>query len=526
MPDLASSWLDHPMKASEPSSIASANATEAQLQIQVCIVGAGMAGLTTAYCLAKAGQKVLLLDAGTGLAQGETSRTTAQLANALDDRFVEIERLHGERGARLAAESHGAAIDFIETTAREEGIECDFERVPGYLCAATKADDDFIEREFQAARRAGAAVEKMASSPWPAGRANAGACLKFSRQAQFHPLRYLDGLARAVLRMGGRFIPRARAEIIEADSNGTRVQWSVVEGDDRCHEIRADSVVMATNTPVNDRFVIHTKQSAYRSYVVALRIPAGTVERALFWDTMDPYHYVRVQPLADDPSQELLLVGGEDHKTGQDDLPPGERYLRLERWARARFPMAGSVAHRWSGQVLEPVDGLAFIGRNPGGDGERIFIATGDSGMGMTHGTLAGLLISDLIVGKENGWTTLYDPARKTLGSLGEFLKENVNTAAQYIDLVSPSDVGSVDEIAAGKGAVMRRGLKKLAVYRDPQGAVHVRSAICPHLEGVVRWNDEAKSWDCPCHGSRFAADTGQALNGPATSPLAEASLE
>lgn len=485
-----------------------------------------MAGLTTAYLLAKAGRKVVLLDAGTGFAQGETSRTTAHLANALDDRFVEIERLHGERGARLAAESHTSAIDFIEKTAGEEGIDCDFERVPGYLCAASKADDDFIEREFQAARRAGVAVEKMASSPWPTGRADAGTCLKFLRQGQFHPLRYLEGLARAVLSMGGRFIPRARAESIAADANGVRVEWSVVEGDDRPREIRADFVVVATNTPVNDRVVIHTKQAAYRSYVVALRFPAGTIERALFWDTIDPYHYVRVQRLPDDPAHELLLVGGEDHKTGQDDLQPEERFLRLERWTREKFPMAGAVAHRWSGQVMEPIDGLAFIGRNPGGDGERVFIATGDSGMGMTHGTIAGMLISDLVLGKENSWVTLYDPARKTFGALGEFLKENVNVAAQYLDLVSPSDVSSVDEIPAGKGAVIRRGLKKLAVYRDPEGATHVRSAICPHLEGVVRWNDEAKSWDCPCHGSRFAADTGQALNGPATSPLEEASLD
>ena len=172
---------------------------------------------------------------------------------------------------------------------------------------------------------------------------------------------------------------------------------------------------------------------------------------------------------------------------------------------------------------MEPEDGLPFIGRNPL-DRARVFIATGDSGMGMTNGTVAGILLADLILERPNEWATLYDPARKTLGSLGEFLHENLNTGKQYLDLVTPGDVSGVAEILPGQGAIIRQGLSKIAVYKDESGATHCRSAICPHLGGVVRWNAEAKSWDCPCHGSRFDIG-GAVLNGPSPSGLEEASL-
>lgn len=495
------------------------------LSADVCIIGAGIAGLTTAYQLAYAGQKVLVLEAGRGVGEGETSRTTAQLASEIDDRYVEIERLHGAKGARLAAESQQAAIDFIERTVAEETIDCGFERLPGYLFLGPPDSPELLSREAGAAAQAGVPVESLSQMPLPEGAAQPGPCLKFPRQGQFDPLRYLAGLARAVRRMGGQICTGVRAGKIDSYQGGARVEFSDA-ADDRVvrGEVRARAVVVATNTPYNDRVVMHTKQGAYRSYVVALRVPKGSVERALYWDTADPYHYVRLQ--ADDAGHEgteLLLVGGEDHKTGQEDLPHGERYLRLETWARRFFPVAGEVVYRWSGQVMEPEDGLPFIGRNPL-DGAPVYIATGDSGMGMTNGTVAGILLADLILERPNPWTTLYDPARKTLGSLGEFLHENLNTGKQYLDLVTPGDVGSVDDILPRTGAILRRGLKKLAVYKDEAGNVHCRSAICPHLGGVVRWNAEAKSWDCPCHGSRFDTE-GAVLNGPSPSGLEAASL-
>jgi nitrite reductase/ring-hydroxylating ferredoxin subunit len=277
--------------------------------------------------------------------------------------------------------------------------------------------------------------------------------------------------------------------------------------------VAAAAIVMATNTPINDRFAIHTKQAPYRTYVVAGRVQRGSVPRALYWDTEDPYHYVRLQTT---DVGEMLLAGGEDHKTGQaTDFEA--RYARLEAWARNRFPLL-DVAYRWSGQVLEPIDGLAFIGRNPL-DADNVYVATGDSGQGMTHGTIAGILITDLIEGRPNPWAEVYAPSRKTLRAVGEFARENLNVAAQYAEWVTGGEVASEADIPPGKGAIVRRGISKVAVYRDPDGKVHVLSAACPHLGCIVHWNAVESSWDCPCHGSRFDP-LGRVLCGPAIGNL------
>jgi nitrite reductase/ring-hydroxylating ferredoxin subunit len=279
--------------------------------------------------------------------------------------------------------------------------------------------------------------------------------------------------------------------------------------------VTAGHVVVATNTPFNDRFVMHTKQAAYRTYAIAAAVPRGTIPTALYWDTEDPYHYVRLH--AGDGDRELLIVGGEDHKTGQAD-DPETRFARLEAWAHERFPAIATVTHHWSGQVVEPVDGVAFIGRNPL-DESNVYIATGDSGMGMTHGTIAGMLLCDLIAGRENEWAALYDPSRKSLRALPRWLSENLNVAGEITALVTPGEVSTIEEIPRGSGAVIRRGFAKVATYRDEDGVVHERSAICPHLGCVVVWNASEKSWDCPCHGSRFDA-LGRVVNGPAASDL------
>lgn len=247
---------------------------------------------------------------------------------------------------------------------------------------------------------------------------------------------------------------------------------------------------------------------------MALDVPPGAVPTALFWDTADPYHYVR---LAGSPERPLLVVGGEDHRTGVD-ARADERWRRLAHWTRERFPRVGEVRHRWSGQLLEPDDGLAFIGRSPDGE-KNVYVATGDSGHGLTHGTIAGLLISDLIRGRDNPWARLYEPRRFKLRGLGSWLAENAVTAEHYLDWVAPAPVKTVEAIPPGEGAVLRRGGRRLAVRRDDAGELHVLSAKCPHLGGVVSWNPAEKSWDCACHGSRFDA-RGCVLNGPACSGL------
>lgn len=476
----------------------------------VCVIGGGISGVTTAYELARHGARVVLIEAD-DVGGGETARTSAHLSNALDDRFHVLERLHGGEGARLAAASHGAAIDFIEAASRQFAIPCDFARVDGFLFAHEAAAIAELDQELPAAQRAGLAVEALPNSP--ATWFTTGPCLRFPHQAQFHPLRYLFGLARQAEVFGVQIYPGTRA----ASVTGGR-STEVVTSDG--HRITASSVVVATNVPMNDRLRVHTYLEAYRSYVVAFALPSGIAAPALFWDTAEPYHYVRVVA---GEGEDLLLVGGEDHKTGQGPADAEEPYRKLEQWIRQRAPQCGEVRRHWSGQIIEPVDGMALIGRNPL-DADNVFIIAGDSGNGLTHGTLGGLLISDLIRGKKNPWEELYRPSRFRVGSTGEYTRHNVNVAGQYADWLRSADVSSLDEVQAGSSALVRNGLSKWAVHRDEDGRLHVCSAICPHLGGLVRWNAGEKTWDCPCHGSRFAID-GSVLNGPANAPLTPISL-
>jgi glycine/D-amino acid oxidase-like deaminating enzyme/nitrite reductase/ring-hydroxylating ferredoxin subunit len=476
---------------------------EQNIHVDVCVVGAGIAGLTTAYLLARAGKRVAVLDDGP-VAGGMTQMTTAHITNMLDDRYFEVEKLHGREGARLAADSHTAAIDRIETIVRQERIECDFTRLDGYLFLAEGDKRETLERELEAAHRAGLrGVELVERAPFASF--DTGPCLRFPNQGQFHPLKYLARVAEAIHHEGGRIFTGSHADEIEGG-----VPAVVHVGR---HVVTADAVVVATNVPVNDRVAIHTKQAPYMTYVIGARVPAGSLPDVLSWDTGDPYHYIRLYG-------DVLIVGGEDHKTGQAS-DTSERHARLENWARERFPMMGEVEFFWSGQVMETQDYLAFIGRNPM-DHENVFVVTGDSGMGITHGTIAGMLLSDLILGRENPWAALYDPSRVTLRAAGDFARENSNVALQYTDYLTGGDVASADEIPAGSGAIVRRGLDKLAVYRDEQGRLHERLAKCPHLGCLVHWNPGETTWDCPCHGSRFDR-YGKVINGPANKDLAPA---
>ena len=478
----------------------------------VCIVGAGIAGMSTAYMLMKEGKKVVVVDDGP-IGGGETSRTTAHLTYALDDRFYILEKVHGELGARLAAESHAAAVNRIEAIVRMEGIDCEFERLDGYLFPSAKDNPSNMEREYEAARRAGLSdVQLLERVPVPTF--NAGPALRFPQQAQFHPLKYLAGLARAITDGGGRIFTGSHVAKVEGGDTVT------VETDDHL-TITADAACVCTNASISDYVQTHAKQAPYRTYVCAFRVPRGSIPRALYWDNADPYHYVRLETL-DDDLHDALIVGGEDHKTGQaHDME--ERWRCLEEWTRERFPMVEGLTHRWSGQVFEPNDYLGFTGRNPDG-AENVYMHSGDSGQGMTHGTIAGILLTDLIMGRETPWEKLYEPKRMRYvhtSSLKEFLKENINVAAQYLDYVTPGEVSDVKDIPRGEGRVIRRGKHKIAAYVDDSGTVHERSAVCTHLRCIVDWNPAEKSWDCPCHGSRFDP-YGKVLTGPAISPLEE----
>lgn len=468
------------------------------------VVGAGVAGLCTALCAAREGRKVLVLDRQ-GVGEGESGRTTAHLASALDDRFHHLADWHSEDGARLAAESHAAAIDWIEAFARERGDELGFRRVPGYLFAHD-GDASRLEKERDAARDAGLEVELQGAIPsLPAF----GPALRFERQARIDIGRYLAALAQACDEAGVAF---CKADVVDVQG-GAQVGLTLRDG----ATLRANAAVLATNVPFHERVAIHTKQAPYRTYVVGARIAGDALPDALIWDDGDPYHYLR---LADAPEGDglLALIGGEDHKTGQDHDPTA--YVRLQQWARERVPGLGEFTFGWSGQVLEPADGIGFVGADPGGE-DNVYVVTGDSGNGVTHGTLAGLLLRELLAGRDHRWAKLYEPGRKQLRAPLGWLRENANVALQYRDWLSPGDAARLEALAPGEGAVLRAGLRRVAVYREGEGDLVAFNARCPHLGCAVRWSPQEKSWDCPCHGSRFDGRTGEVLNGPANAPLA-----
>lgn len=480
---------------------------EGTQRADICIVGAGISGLSIAYHLLKEGKSVIVVDAWE-VGSGETGRTTAHLSSVLDDGFHHLESLFGERDTRLAVGSHMAAINRIEQIVQREGIDCSFERLNGYLVALGHDAAGKFEQERQAAARLGLTDMEVLDRVPLAGMHFAAPTMQFPMQATFDMDRYLRGLTEAVLRMGGKIFIHSPIRSVRGGK-----QAHVIA--DNGARVNANNIVIATHTPINDWVKMHTKQYAYRSYVIAYEVPRGTYQSFLLWDMNDPYHYVRTLR---EPGRDLLIIGGEDHKTGQAN-DPLTRYEKLEQWAGQHFDTLGNVVCRWSGQIMEPADGLAFIGRNPL-DADNVFIVTGDSGHGITHGTIAGMLITDLIMDQKNPWEEIYTPSRKHLKAAPTFLKENANFVGCMVsDWVKASEVENRENILPGQAAIMRDGIGKLAIYRDEEGVLHECSAICTHLGCIVQWNAGEKTWDCPCHGSRFSTE-GAVLNGPAIQPL------
>jgi glycine/D-amino acid oxidase-like deaminating enzyme len=374
---------------------------QTDVSADVCIVGAGVAGLTTAYCLATKGANVVVLEAGE-IGEGATGQTTAHISNAMDDRFVTLEEMHGEERTRLIVESHTAAMDRIERIVREESLDCDFSRLEGYLFVAPGKPTGELERELEAAHRAGLhAVSMVAKAPLDSF--DTGKALLFPAQAQFHPMKYLLGLYRGITDRGGRIFTGSRVTEVHG---GGQAYVKTSSG----FTAKAESLVVATNSPgilkSRSGSAIAAGQVAYTTYAIAATIPGASIPLGLFWDTDDPYHYIRIQRGL---GEDLLIIGGEDHKSGQTDNS-NERWRRLETWARERFSSGGSFDYRWSGTILETSDRLAFIGQAP--EEENVFVASGDSGQGITYGTIAAMLLTDLILERDNPWTGLYDPSR------------------------------------------------------------------------------------------------------------------
>lgn len=475
--------------------------------VDVVVVGSGIAGLSIAYELAVAGQRVVVLDRGK-IGSGMTARTTAHLASVCDDYFSQLADLRGAKLAQLYHQSHAAAIDRIEAIQDVEDIACDFRRLDGFLFPASGKQETQLEAELDVGLKLGMRVETVVGLPF-AGFSDAPA-LRYANQATFHPLKYLRGLAAGIRNRAGRLFSETIVEKVEEIEGGVRVRTS------SGFVVRANWAVVATNSPINDRVALHTKQAPYRTYAMAFEVGRGVVPDGLYWDTEDPYHYVRLHP--GEGESDFLIVGGEDHKTGAADNAE-ERFAALTAWTKRLIPDVGGETHRWSGQVMETIDYAGFIGRNPGND--RIFVVTGDSGEGMTHGVLASLLISALIAKVSSPWQELYEPSRKTAAAIGDYLAENATAIKNFAEYLAPGEIDSVDKLARGKGAIVREGITKVAAFRDEDGTLYKRSASCTHIGCQVHWNSLERCWDCTCHGSHFAVD-GTALNGPATSPLAE----
>jgi glycine/D-amino acid oxidase-like deaminating enzyme/nitrite reductase/ring-hydroxylating ferredoxin subunit len=474
------------------------------LAVDVAVIGGGIAGVTAAVLLRAAGKRVALVEARR-IGGGVTGHTTAHLTLALDTRYHELARTFGAEGARLAAHSQRAAIDRIERFVADRAIDCDFARVPGWLWAEDDEGVADVREEAEALHRLGIPATLSADVPLPHPTAVG---LRFDGQGRFHVRKYLDALVGAIPGDGSYVFEHTRVLDVH-DGEPCRV-------DTDAGRIEAREVIVATHTPVNTRVFFHTKVHAYRSYVIAARL-AKPPPDALFWDTADPYHYVRLQPA---PGGPLVLFGGEDHRTGEveDTLRP---FARLERWAADRYPIE-SIDYRWSAQVYEPVDGLPFVGRSSLAG--HVWVATGFSGNGMTHGTMAAMLLADEILGVGNPWASLYEATRvKTIAQppvARKYATENVSYPSHLVlDRLRPSEAGGVDEVLPGEGRIVSRAGQKIAVYRDDAGRVHAVSPVCTHLGCHVRWNRAERSWDCPCHGSRYDPDGG-VLDGPASKPL------
>jgi len=474
------------------------------------IIGSGVAGLSVAYELASIGQKVIVLDRGL-IAGGMTSRTTAHLAPICDDGLSALINLRGQETARLFQESQEAAVARIEQNVAELGLDCNFRRLDAFLFPAMGVDfndsRDQRQEELDAARRVGAAAELVTGVPLK-GFENAPV-LRYPNQATFHPLRYLRGLAGVIREQGGRIFANSPVLAVEELPDGG-VRVSTENGG----AVEAATVVVATNSPINDRFKLHTKMSPYRTYAMAFTLPRGDLPDALFWDTADPYHYVRLNP--GPGSVDYLIAGGADHKSGEAD--DGEiRFEAIEAWIRQLVPSLAKEVTRWSGQVLDTIDYCAFIGLNPGSS--SVYVVTGDSGQGMTHGALSGMLLKDLISGKENPWAGVYDPSRKTPSGVINYVRENLSAVKNLAGYLLPGDLESLDALAPGQGGIVRAGLRKIAACRDMAKELHLHSAVCTHSGCEVAWNSTEQCWDCSCHGSHFAPD-GTVLNGPAVAPL------
>lgn len=482
----------------------SAPSLKGDLHVEALVIGGGIAGVTAAYLLKKSGVQVALLEKGR-IGCAETGHTTAHITYPTDLRLTKLVERFGRNHAEAVWDAGSAAALQISELVKNEAIDCDYKQVPAYLYATFGSGPDEIAQlrnESQLAQQFHFDATFVRNAPvvnQPA--------LCFANQAKFHPLKYLTGLVSRIRDLGGLVFEKT--EVLEFQNSSRRVTG---EG----FSVSYNKVFIATHVPLQgsrgflDAALFQTKLVAYSTYALRAKIKVAAPE-ALYWDTANPYLYFRIDRY---PEGYEVIIGGEDHKTGQE-CHTKQQIHNLGQKLNGIFPHAERRQH-WSGQVIETVDGIPYIGETVNGE----FIATGFSGTGMTFGTLAGMMFRDHVLSIQNPWTELFSVERKLLSASWDYLCENKDYPYYMVKGIfsGGSDMSS-SSLFCDEGKIIKHAGRKTAAYRDPDGKITLLSATCPHMGCVVCWNDAAKTWDCPCHGSRFSP-TGEVLAGPAEHPL------
>jgi glycine/D-amino acid oxidase-like deaminating enzyme/nitrite reductase/ring-hydroxylating ferredoxin subunit len=471
-------------------------------KVDVAVIGGGIAGITTALALKREGATVAVLERGV-IGGGASGFTTAKVSALQETKCTEIRKLHGDAGAAAYAEVTLAAVQRVEALVREEQLDCGWERLPAYTYAGTEQQIEAVEREAQAARAAGLPVKTTRETPLPFAVPQA---VRLDDQGQFHPVRYVRGLAAALDGEGSQVFEGTAVEgVVEGSPCRVRTLDGVT--------LSARNVVVATNYPLLDRGLFFARTETARSYVIAARI-RGKAPDGMLITAGSPTRSLRAYREGDET---WMLIGGEGHLTGSEAAQP-ERYEALERFAREHFDIV-DIPYRWSTQDGMPADKLPYIGPYTPRS-SHLFVAGGFQKWGMTGATIAATLLADRIVGRENPHAKVFDPNRLSVRSAPQIAKAQLSVARHLVgDRLTAPQARSADEVPAGKARVVRSGLGKTGVYRDETGKAHGVSLRCTHLGCLVHFNEAERTWDCPCHGSRFDID-GAVLAGPAVRPL------
>lgn len=470
------------------------------IEVDVAIVGGGITGISAAYNLSKAGKSVAVLEA-LQVGMGTTGSSTGNLYASIDEQLYSIESKHSEEALKTVVTSRLEAINFIEKRIQEFNINCDFHRVPFYLFTTpdSSSKNNLIEKEQEAASKAGLSVIKVAPADFPL---QVEKIVHIPNQAQFNPLKYVQQLAMAIKGSNCRILENTQVLNVE-EGNPCLVHTN--------HGlVKAKQVIMATHTP-KGIYGVHTAMEPYREHAMAVKIKGKLPAGGIYWHMQLEQHY-SLRPYSIG-NENYLLVLGESYKVGHENNTE-EKFKKIEEYVRSHFDVE-NIEYTWAAQNYRPADNLPFIGNSPLQN--KIFIATGFAADGLTYGTLSGMIISDLILGIENPYSKTYSPTRFTpKASAPKFIKENVDVAYQLVkDYLFYGDADEVKEIKVGQGKTIKLNNERLAVYRDESGILHLVSGVCPHMGCIVHWNNGEKSWDCPCHGSRFGVD-GEILEGPA----------